>query len=89
MTAGLGKDLTGLEWGYLLPMVFLAFWMGIYPMSFLSRMEPSVNHWITQVQERAPRNMRARALSTRYALTMLGVFASYALATAFVGAARL
>lgn len=39
---------------------------------------------ITQVQERAPRDMRARVLSTRYALTTLGVFTSYALATAFV-----
>ena len=37
---------------------------------------------LTMVQERAPRNVRARALSTRDALTTVGIFASYALATA-------
>ena len=45
-------DLTGLEWGYLLPMVLMAFWMGIYPGSFLGKMEPTVNQWITQVDNK-------------------------------------
>jgi NADH-quinone oxidoreductase subunit M len=44
------SDLTGLEWGYLLPMIVLAFWMGIYPGTFLSKMEPTVNQWILQIE---------------------------------------
>jgi NADH-quinone oxidoreductase subunit M len=43
------KDLNGLEWGYLLPMVVMAFWMGIYPGSFLRKMDTTVTQWIAQV----------------------------------------
>jgi NADH-quinone oxidoreductase subunit M len=39
-------DLNGLEWGYLLPMVILAFWMGIYPGTFLRKMDDTVRVWI-------------------------------------------
>jgi NADH-quinone oxidoreductase subunit M len=46
------QDLTSLEWGYLLPMVFLAFWMGIYPGSFLRKMDASVELWLTSSEEK-------------------------------------
>jgi len=46
-------DLTGLEWGYLLPMVILAFWMGIYPGSFLRPMDASVKQWLERVETRS------------------------------------
>ncbi|GAB4270706.1 MAG: NADH-quinone oxidoreductase subunit M [Deferrisomatales bacterium] len=45
-------DLTGLEWGYLLPMVFMAFWMGIYPGTFLRKMDATVDLWLTRVEAR-------------------------------------
>jgi len=43
-------DLTGLEWGYLLPMVVMAFWMGIYPGSFLRKMDASVELWLRRAE---------------------------------------
>jgi len=46
-------DLTGLEWGYLVPMVVFAFWMGIYPGSFLRPMDASVKQWIERVETRS------------------------------------
>lgn len=76
----LGLVVTG---GLMALIAFLPFWpavvanglSGIFNMLFFV---PG----LTMVQERAPRNMRARALSTRTALTTVGIFASYALATA-------
>jgi NADH-quinone oxidoreductase subunit M len=46
-------DLTGLEWGYLIPMVVLAFWMGIYPASFLRPMDATVERWLGHVEAKA------------------------------------
>ncbi len=46
------KDLNALEWGYLLPMVILVFWMGIYPGSFLGKMETTVESWLGQVSDK-------------------------------------
>jgi len=45
-------DLTGLEWGYLVPMVVLAFWMGITPGVFLRPMDASVEQWLKRVETR-------------------------------------
>jgi hypothetical protein len=45
-------DLTKLEWGYLLPMVVMAVWMGIYPGSFLRKMDASVDLWLKNAQAR-------------------------------------
>ncbi|MGB8951536.1 MAG: NADH-quinone oxidoreductase subunit M [Candidatus Aminicenantales bacterium] len=46
------KDLNKREIGYLAPVVILMFWMGIYPHSFLSKIETSVTHYIRQVKNR-------------------------------------
>ncbi|MHB8766270.1 MAG: NADH-quinone oxidoreductase subunit M [Deferrisomatales bacterium] len=46
------EDLSGLEWGYLLPMVFFAFWMGIYPGSFLRKMDASLEGWLAHMEQK-------------------------------------
>lgn len=45
-------DLSGLEWAYLVPMVVLAFWMGITPGVFLRPMDASVQQWLERVESR-------------------------------------
>jgi len=60
-------DLTCLEWGYLLPMVILAFWMGIYPGSFLRPMDASVKQWIERVETRS---QACRELTRRDAVAL-------------------
>lgn len=37
---------------YMLPLIILMFWIGLYPKPFLSRIEPTVNHYVGQVQEK-------------------------------------
>ncbi|ETW97078.1 MAG: NADH:ubiquinone oxidoreductase subunit M [Candidatus Entotheonella factor] len=44
-------DLNFRQLCYLLPLVILMFWIGLYPRPFLSRVEPTVNHYVGQVQE--------------------------------------
>ncbi len=46
------KDLNKREWALLLPITILVFWIGIYPKPFISRMDVSVNHLLTQVDEK-------------------------------------
>ncbi len=37
---------------YMLPLVILMFWIGLYPKPFLTRVQPTVNHYVGQVQEK-------------------------------------
>ena len=46
------SDLTVREYVVLVPLVVLMFWIGVYPKSFMSKTEASVQHLITQVQSR-------------------------------------
>ena len=46
------KDINKREWALLLPITILIFWIGIYPKPILSRMDVSVNHLLTQVDEK-------------------------------------
>jgi NADH-quinone oxidoreductase subunit M len=46
------KDLNLREWALLLPITMLVFWIGIYPKPLLSRMDVSVNHLLTQVDDK-------------------------------------
>jgi NADH-quinone oxidoreductase subunit M len=46
------KDLNKREWAILLPIAILVFWIGIYPKPLISRMDASVNHLLTQVDEK-------------------------------------
>ncbi|MDP6668653.1 MAG: NADH-quinone oxidoreductase subunit M [Candidatus Krumholzibacteria bacterium] len=43
------KDLTPREWGLLLPVVLLMFWIGLYPKPFLRKMDASVKALVEQV----------------------------------------
>jgi NADH-quinone oxidoreductase subunit M len=46
------KDMDRLEIAYMLPLVLLMFWIGLYPRPFLNLMEPTVQHYVTRMQER-------------------------------------
>jgi NADH-quinone oxidoreductase subunit M len=37
-----GKDMNGREWGYMMPLVIVAFWLGLYPAPVLDKMDRSV-----------------------------------------------
>jgi NADH-quinone oxidoreductase subunit M len=39
-------DLNWREWLYLLPIVVFIFWIGVYPQTFLGKMQPSIEHWL-------------------------------------------
>jgi NADH-quinone oxidoreductase subunit M len=43
------KDLNGRELAYLLPLVFLCFWIGIYPKPFFQILEKPVNYIVAKV----------------------------------------
>ena len=46
------KDMNLREIGYMLPLVILMFWIGLYPRPYLNLMRPTVDHYVTQMQER-------------------------------------
>jgi NADH-quinone oxidoreductase subunit M len=46
------KDINKREIGYLVPIVILMFWMGIYPKPFLSKMDSSVTQLLNRVNKR-------------------------------------
>ena len=60
------KDLTVREWAYLLPLVVLVFWIGLFPNFFLGKMHASVDRFISTVK--VSRVADREAVST-YALT--------------------
>jgi NADH-quinone oxidoreductase subunit M len=46
------RDMSGLEIAYMVPLVILMFWIGLYPRPYLNLMEPTVKHYVSQMQER-------------------------------------
>jgi len=46
------KDLSRREWAVLLPVLFLIFWIGLYPTPFLRTTEASVNSLLKQVEKK-------------------------------------
>lgn len=46
------KDINKREIGYLVPIVIMMFWMGIYPKPFLRKMDSSVTHLLNRVNKR-------------------------------------
>lgn len=46
------KDLNKREIGYLVPIVILMFWMGIYPKTFLRKMDASIIHLLNKVNKK-------------------------------------
>jgi len=47
-------DLTGREWAYMLPLVIMSLWIGIYPKPFLAYIEKPVNAVVKQVRPDYP-----------------------------------
>ena len=45
-------DMNYREIGYMLPLVILMFWIGLYPRPYLNLMQPTVNHYVGKMQER-------------------------------------
>jgi len=46
------KDMNGREIAYFVPIIIMMFWMGVYPQSFLRKMDTSVNHLLKRVRNR-------------------------------------
>ena len=46
------KDINKRELGYLIPIVIMIFWMGIFPKPFLRKMDSSVTHLLERINER-------------------------------------
>ncbi len=46
------SDMNYREIGYMLPLIILMFWIGLYPRPYLNLMQPTVNHYVSQMQER-------------------------------------
>src|SRR5438876_2075289 len=47
-------DLTGREWAYMLPLVIMSLWIGLYPKPFLAYIEKPVNAVVKQVRPDYP-----------------------------------
>lgn len=62
-------DLTGLEWGYLLPMVVMAFWMGVYPGTFLRKMDATFDLWLNRFEAK---RVACEQLESPSAVVLLG-----------------
>jgi NADH-quinone oxidoreductase subunit M len=45
------KDMNLREVAYMLPLVILMFWIGLYPRPFLARIEPTVKHYVSRMQK--------------------------------------
>src|SRR5262249_28715288 len=45
-------DMNYREIGYMLPLVILMFWIGLYPRPYLNLMQPTLIHYVAQLQAR-------------------------------------
>jgi NADH-quinone oxidoreductase subunit M len=50
------KDMSGREWAYMLPLVVLSLWIGVYPKPFLDFIQKPVNAVVRQVRPNYPIN---------------------------------
>ncbi len=48
------KDVSSRELAIMIPIVLMIFWIGIYPNSFLRKMDSSVKHLLEQVERKVP-----------------------------------
>jgi len=56
------KDMNRREILVLAPILFLIFWIGLYPRPFLKVMEPAVNDIVARLQVESPENTRSHAV---------------------------
>jgi NADH-quinone oxidoreductase subunit M len=61
------KDMNILEVAYMLPLVLLMFWIGLYPRPFLKLAEPTVNHYVSQMQARQQAYLEETEKAQRHA----------------------
>jgi NADH-quinone oxidoreductase subunit M len=47
-------DLSGREWAYMIPLMILSLWIGVYPKPFLGYLEKPVNALVKQVKPDYP-----------------------------------
>ena len=47
-------DLTGREWAYMVPLVFLSLWIGVYPKTFIDYIQQPVSAVVRQVRPDYP-----------------------------------
>ena len=48
------RDMTGREWAYMIPLVVLSLWIGVYPKPFLEFIQRPVNAVVRQVRPDYP-----------------------------------
>jgi NADH-quinone oxidoreductase subunit M len=61
------QDMKLREVGYMLPLIILMFWIGLYPRPYLNLMQPTVNYYVSQMQERHKAYMQQAPPSVRLA----------------------
>lgn len=61
------KDMNILEVAYMLPLIFLMFWIGLYPRPFLNLTESTVNHYVSQMQARQQAYLKGTEEMPRHA----------------------
>jgi NADH-quinone oxidoreductase subunit M len=54
------SDCNGREIAYMVPIVILMIWIGIYPKPYLRSMEASVSYWLTHVNQATAQQSAAR-----------------------------
>jgi NADH-quinone oxidoreductase subunit M len=54
------KDLNKREMLFLIPILILMFWMGIFPNTFLRKMDTTINHLLNQIKKREIVQMQHR-----------------------------
>jgi len=58
-----GRDMNGREWGYMLPLVLAALWIGLYPKPVMDRMDRSVAFVMQRLQPAMERVQAAKGLT--------------------------
>ncbi len=58
-----GHDMKAREWGYMIPLVLVAFWIGLYPKPVLDKMDKSVAFVISRMQPAIQKAEAAKGLT--------------------------
>ncbi|MEW5765881.1 MAG: complex I subunit 4 family protein [Acidobacteriota bacterium] len=58
-----GKDMNGREWGYMIPLVLLALWIGLYPKPVFDKMDRSVQYLMQRMKPAVERVAAAKGVA--------------------------